>query len=391
MSKFLDTTGLGALRDWVLQKLGLKQDTLVSGTNIKTINNQNILGSGDLSVGGGLQNLVDGSSNGSVRGTGTTAEDSSYTIGNYAFAEGYKTKASGFESHAEGYNTKALGNYSHAEGSNTTASTANSHVEGFNATASGSTSHAEGYYTTASGNTSHAQNYYTIAAKEAQTALGTYNIEDTSTTTTHPSKTNSYGQYAVIVGNGTSGQRSNAFTVDWNGNTETHSKDFERDTGGTLNEGFRIVDKNGDVVAYMKGLSTLDSQDRTIEGFNIGTSREVNGSTIWNNLRLMIDADGNSEVNIGQPAAWRNALQIANGMVNVSVAENSYTDVVVNHGLGIIPRVVATLESSGTAVNIGNVTVTVHTRTSTTFTIRVFNNRSTALNPSVHWIAIGRS
>ena len=33
--------------------LSLKQDTLVSGTNIKTINNQSILGSGNITIQGG--------------------------------------------------------------------------------------------------------------------------------------------------------------------------------------------------------------------------------------------------------------------------------------------------------------------------------------------------
>ena len=34
-------------------KLGNKQDTLVSGTNIKTINNQSLLGSGNITIQGG--------------------------------------------------------------------------------------------------------------------------------------------------------------------------------------------------------------------------------------------------------------------------------------------------------------------------------------------------
>lgn len=48
--KFLNSTGLTALRNWITQKLGLKQDTLVSGTNIKTINNESILGSGNINI-----------------------------------------------------------------------------------------------------------------------------------------------------------------------------------------------------------------------------------------------------------------------------------------------------------------------------------------------------
>lgn len=47
---FLNPRGLGELRTWILGKLGLKQDTLVSGTNIKTINNTSILGSGNIDI-----------------------------------------------------------------------------------------------------------------------------------------------------------------------------------------------------------------------------------------------------------------------------------------------------------------------------------------------------
>ena len=48
--KFLNTSGLRTLRDWILQKLGLKQDVLVSGINIKTINNQSLLGGGNFNI-----------------------------------------------------------------------------------------------------------------------------------------------------------------------------------------------------------------------------------------------------------------------------------------------------------------------------------------------------
>lgn len=95
-------------------------------------------------------NIVNGSAKGSLRTIGSKKEDSGYEIGQYAFAEGYNTSASG------------------------------------------SASHAEGYYTTASSNYQHVQ--------------GKYNIADTTT-------------YADIIGNGSSDtERSNAATVDWNGN-----------------------------------------------------------------------------------------------------------------------------------------------------------------------------
>lgn len=78
---------------------------------------------------------------------------------------------------------------------------------------------AEGKDSCAGGEASHAQNLGTIAAKRSQTAIGTYNEEDTSSATTHPSGDARYGDYALIIGNGTSdSNRSNALTVDWSGN-----------------------------------------------------------------------------------------------------------------------------------------------------------------------------
>ena len=141
----------------------------------------------------------------------------------YSIAEGYYTTASGYYSHAECSLTTASGVSSHAEGSSTTASGSWSHAEGSSTTASGDDSHAEGWSTIAFGNASHAQNYYTNAQKFAQTALGTYNVLDTSSTTTHPSGGSNYGKYAMILGNGTADNaRSNALTVDWLGGVQMY-------------------------------------------------------------------------------------------------------------------------------------------------------------------------
>ena len=104
---------------------------------------------------------------------------------------------------------RAYGMYSHAEGNYTTASKPNAHAEGNETIASGYNTHAEGNKTTASGHSSHAEGKGTIAAGDNQHVQGKYNIEDTSST------------YAHIVGNGTSyTARSNAHTLDWDGNAE---------------------------------------------------------------------------------------------------------------------------------------------------------------------------
>lgn len=53
MGKYLDSTGLQHFMSLIKTALGLKQDALVSGTNIKTVNNQSLLGSGNITISGG--------------------------------------------------------------------------------------------------------------------------------------------------------------------------------------------------------------------------------------------------------------------------------------------------------------------------------------------------
>ena len=172
---------------------------------------------------------------------GIRASDSASTRGNWSFAEGYNTTASGYGSHAEGggtiargmvshaeggasYNgdaastaanmgahaeglsTKALGMGSHAEGYETIAHETAAHAEGSNTITGAYSAHAEGSNTTASGYGSHAEGHGTITSTYAQHVEGKYNIEDSSDT------------YAHIIGNGEDeDHRSNALAVDWNG------------------------------------------------------------------------------------------------------------------------------------------------------------------------------
>lgn len=138
-------------------------------------------------------------------------------IGNNSVINGEYLIASGCDSYAEGRYTEANGYCSHAEGgpngSPVDGPRANgdySHVEGSNTEANGVMSHAEGASSISNGKYSHAQNRGTITNGDSQTALGKYNVADTTS--------------AVVIGNGTSDNaRSNALTVDWNGNVNIPS------------------------------------------------------------------------------------------------------------------------------------------------------------------------
>lgn len=202
--------------------------------------------------------------------------------GDTSHAEGSSSVANGSQSHAEGNQTRAEGKYSHAEGyggtdliqltgdanattyktnyhssirpgklvkygdavAEVTASTGASitlnktlsstalsgawgtlyygaavgdasHSEGRETYAIGAASHAEGNSTMAIGRQSHAEGYDTIAAGRYQHAQGKYNIADDN------------DRYAHIVGNGGgNGSRSNAHTLDWDGNAWFKGKVF---------------------------------------------------------------------------------------------------------------------------------------------------------------------
>lgn len=86
-----------------------------------------------------------------------------------------------------------------------------SHAEGRETTASGDYSHAEGSKTTASGEASHAGGRGVIAQGEFQTAIGKFNVAQG----TSDSYTDS--DYALIIGNGTYANPSNALAIQWDG------------------------------------------------------------------------------------------------------------------------------------------------------------------------------
>lgn len=151
------------------------------------------------------------------------------TVGMYSVAIGYMVEASGLLSYAEGANTIASGNYSHAEGTGSVASLNGSHAEGGVTTASGMYSHAEGANSIASGNFQHVQ--------------GKNNIADTTS--------------AHIVGNGTSTSdsgRSNAHTLDWNGNAWYSGDVYVGSTSGkNKDEGSVKLAKETDITVKYEG------------------------------------------------------------------------------------------------------------------------------------------
>lgn len=178
-----------------------------------------------------------------ANGSGAHAEGEETVVHQKAgHAEGYQTKvlykdksdSSHAGGHAEGRLTHAY-DISHAEGNATnilpatvditnanTVKTAwlgsknfliahgdGAHAEGHDTCSLWTASHAEGYKCGALSSYTHAEGQGTIASATAQHVQGKYNAEDTTK--------------AFIIGNGTSDSaRSNAMTVDWNGNIQAN-------------------------------------------------------------------------------------------------------------------------------------------------------------------------
>ena len=192
-------------------------------------------------------------------GTGDGALKQKYaqqSSGMGSFAEGVSTFAYREGSHAEGKITEASGEAAHSEGFRTVAKASASHAEGGNydqygrqdigslyfeksdgtyagpvegSYAEGVQSHTEGTQTYAEGYSAHAEGMGTGARGAVQHVQGKFNVLDSTS--------------AHIVGNGTSDTaRSNAHTLDWNGNAWFAGDVYVGSTSGTnKDEGSKIL------------------------------------------------------------------------------------------------------------------------------------------------------
>lgn len=218
--------------------------------------------------------------------------------GDYSHAEGSITTASGDSSHAEGEGTIASGPGSHAEGCNAIVSGMYAHAEGYITTARGNWCHAEGYKTEANENGSHAEGTGTIAGSIQQHVQGKYNKADAS------------GAYAHIVGNGSDdSHRSNAHTLDWDGNawfagdvfvsgsSQTSGDKLMKEPTGTAGQllGFTADNTVGAVDAPESGLTQEQADDRYLQ---LNSDAMITGDVTF---KYGADFDGSKITSVGTP------------------------------------------------------------------------------------------
>lgn len=163
--------------------------------------------------------------------------------------------------------------------------------------ASGVFSHAEGSNTAAMGAYSHAGGEGTVASLSWQFATGKYNDYTDDT-------------YAFMVGNGTSDAvRSNAMTVDWNGNLKANGDIIGTDVNGNplslrdiAEEFVRISDEIQDVVSLPIKYVLSDDGTLTVTG-----TGDIDPNAIENKEKITTAAiDINGEIGIGAFASCPN-------------------------------------------------------------------------------------
>lgn len=300
-------------------------------------------------LGYGEGNAESGTANAPYYTFGTRKSGSA--VGNYSVAEGTDTTASSFCSHSEGHLSTASGANAHAEGAGTTASGGASHAEGGQTTASNAVAHAEGSLTVASGYASHAEGYETKATGEAshaegrksqasglnshasglntmassdnQTAIGKHNVEDTA------------GKYAFIVGNGTStAARSNAFTVDWDGNVEASGALYANGTQVSLSGHTHTKGQ----VGFDGYVSDVTTTHETFSGYAIQPSGTTTSPGYYRTIRKKPTAPGTGYEAIGIVGVYTNHYATvmvggyyidSSGAINVQLrnhGSSKYTD-----------------------------------------------------------------
>lgn len=232
------------------------------------------------------------------------------TQGGFSGMFGHGCNASGYCAFVEGYSCQAVGEYSHAEGNGSDAL----------------------------GSCSHAQNYGTIASGKNQTAIGRFNVEDTG------------NRFALIVGNGNNQTRSNALTVDWDGN----------------------VDASGTVLGKLKRVGAITGEAPS-------TEPTLASGTSWKNLQTITLTKGVWMVTIGAEFAGNStgirAITLSTGSSGATTA-------------GTVIRTVRTAPAS-TGLTCLQATFPVEvSSTSQVFYLNAFQNSGSTLTVKPRYTAI---
>lgn len=264
-------------------------NSIAIGSNVLASNTGAII-VGSFGTSSGTYSMAIGSSN-TAAGYGSIAIGSNaYSEGSYATSIGYLSKAGNQGAIACGQRTNATATGSIAIGYGTdntsllTASGVGSTAIGYSTPdnqiiSSGTNSVAIGTGAKAASTSSIAFGYNVNSGVENQTALGKYNIAQTSADET---------KYGLIFGNGTADARANAFTLDWTGNA-TFAGTVTSASGADYAEYFEWKDGNVNSEDRVGYIVTLDG-DKIVKakagddilGIISGCATVIGDNAEWN-------------------------------------------------------------------------------------------------------------
>ena len=242
-----------------------------------------------------------------VRGTGSNSAAVVNTTrantasGEGAFAAGRETTASGGGAMSVGGKTLASGDCSFAGGSKsgsvdygTTASGNYSFAYGLSAKAEGASSVAIGQRPTASALGSAAIGNNVSATGRASMVVGQFNVADDN------AEDSSYGagarKYLFIVGNGTADNaRSNAMTVDWDGNLEVKGEITTKN--GKISDAYPVKTLSDKIVTFSDGADLVSPKELKLLIDPIQNGSDIPSPT---NIRAISSWTGGIFCSIGQ-------------------------------------------------------------------------------------------
>lgn len=227
-----------------------KQPTLVSGTNIKTINNESILGEGNLNIQGGGGKAIEAGTNISIT-TGETADTINCTLdlenGGGTYSIKMKSTAS-----SNGYNSFSIG--------------------GDGVRAEAPYSFAGGSYSEVYGENSMAFGHYAIANNYGEVAFGFFNQSNGDSFDVEHSSNNTL----FSIGNGTDsadGARHNAFEIRQNG--DIYCSDGTNDV--KLQDTITATAANTTALGGLKLVKLTQSQYDALQTKDANTLYIING------------------------------------------------------------------------------------------------------------------
>ena len=289
-------SGAGVRMMWYPDKAAFRSGLASSTSWTKNNTGNYSFAAGNKTIASGFASIAIGSLTTASGGSSTAMGSVTTASGDVATAMGDGTTASGIYGTAMGLNTTASGGAATAIGNGTTASGAAAIAMGFNTTAAGNSSTASGNSTTASGSSSTAIGNFVTARAFASLALGQFNDSIAASNVSNWVSTDP----VFIIGNGTADNaRNNAFMVLKNAKTGINTN--------APQAGLHIKGIAASFDAHLRLESAANTDyanivfDGDLKFRNFSATADYQWRNNANNIRMVLQDDGDLGIGVTNP------------------------------------------------------------------------------------------